>query len=217
MLLQSRRAVLEIDSASIVTKWRNWQPLLVTIDFWKIIEGIKCELPQHNQPHCCRVAVTSLALSWPNVAWNLLYPLCAQFCSLGNFLFLFLWRFDSIPGRGIPLRGFEITLFGHTILGRTPLDELSAQRRDDTQHSQETDIHAGIQTHNPSKRAAEDPRLRPGGCWHRALGTITSCKYDGSTIGNSLDGNRLLPLQTSVIVNRKLSRKRTQSKTKISL
>jgi hypothetical protein len=32
-----------------------------------------------------------------------------------------------------------------------------------------TKIHAlgGIQTHNPSKRAAEDPRLRPRGHWDR--------------------------------------------------
>jgi hypothetical protein len=34
---------------------------------------------------------------------------------------------------------------------------------DNTKHSQETDIHAarGIQTHNPSKPAAADPRLGP--------------------------------------------------------
>jgi hypothetical protein len=38
-----------------------------------------------------------------------------------------------------------------------------------SQHSQETDIHAlgGIRTHNPSKRAAADPRLRPYGNWDR--------------------------------------------------
>jgi hypothetical protein len=32
-----------------------------------------------------------------------------------------------------------------------------------------TNIHAlgGIRTHNPSKRAAEDPRLRPHGHWDR--------------------------------------------------
>jgi hypothetical protein len=38
---------------------------------------------------------------------------------------------------------------------------------DNTQHSHETDIHAacGIQTHNPSKRTAADPRLRPRGHW----------------------------------------------------
>jgi hypothetical protein len=61
----------------------------------------------------------------------------------------------------------------HTTLVRTPLDEGPARRTDlyltTTQHSQETDIHApgGIQAHDPSKRAAEDPRLRPHGHWER--------------------------------------------------
>ena len=189
MQLQSRRTVLEIVSASIVTKWSNWQPLLVTIDFWKIIEGIKSELPQHKQPHCCRVTVTSLACP-DRLLLEICYTLFARIVVPLGFFFLFFWRFDSIPGRGLPLRGFEITLFGHTILGRTPLDELSARRRDDIQHSQQTDIHAGIWTHNLRKRAAADPRLRPGGCWHQALGTTASWKYDGSTLGNSLDGNK---------------------------
>jgi hypothetical protein len=40
-----------------------------------------------------------------------------------------------------------------------------------TQPSQLTDIHApeGIRTHNPSKRAAANPRLRPRGHWHRLI------------------------------------------------
>ena len=40
---------------------------------------------------------------------------------------------------------------------------------DNTQHTQETDIHApgGIRIRNPSKRAAADPRLRPRGQWVR--------------------------------------------------
>ena len=39
---------------------------------------------------------------------------------------------------------------------------------DNTQHSQQTDIHApgGIRTYNPSKRAAVDLRLRPRGHWN---------------------------------------------------
>jgi len=43
---------------------------------------------------------------------------------------------------------------------------------DNTQHSQQTDIHAsgGIRSHNPSKRAAADPRLRPRGHCDRRLG-----------------------------------------------
>jgi len=40
---------------------------------------------------------------------------------------------------------------------------------DNTQHSQQTNIHApgGIRTHNRSRRAAEDLRLRPRGHWDR--------------------------------------------------
>jgi len=40
---------------------------------------------------------------------------------------------------------------------------------DNTQHSQQTDIHApgGILTHNLSGRAAADLRLRPRGNWDR--------------------------------------------------
>ena len=40
---------------------------------------------------------------------------------------------------------------------------------DNTQHSQETDIHdpGGIRTRNPSKRVAVDGRLRPRGHWDR--------------------------------------------------
>ena len=42
-----------------------------------------------------------------------------------------------------------------------------AETSDNTQHSQETDIHApgGIRTHDLSRRAAADLRLRPGGHW----------------------------------------------------
>ena len=40
---------------------------------------------------------------------------------------------------------------------------------DNKQHSQQTDIHApgGILTHNPSKQAGADPRLRPHSQWDR--------------------------------------------------
>ena len=40
---------------------------------------------------------------------------------------------------------------------------------DNTQHSQETDIHdpGGIRTRNPSMRETVDPRLRPLGHWDR--------------------------------------------------
>ena len=63
---------------------------------------------------------------------------------------------------------FMITL-RYTTRGETPLDEWSARRRDlipdNTQHSQQTNIHAacGIRTHNLSRLAAADLRLRPRG------------------------------------------------------
>jgi hypothetical protein len=42
---------------------------------------------------------------------------------------------------------------------------------DNIQHSHETDIHAfgGIRTHDPSKRAAANPSLRPRGHWDRRV------------------------------------------------
>ena len=47
---------------------------------------------------------------------------------------------------------------------------------DNTQHSQQTNFHApgGIRTHNPSRRAAEDLRLRPRGYWDRQLQSYSS-------------------------------------------
>jgi len=67
-------------------------------------------------------------------------------------------------------RGFLITQ-RRTTVGRTPLDEWSARRRDvlpdNTQHSQQTNFYVpgGIRTHNLSRRAAADLRLRLRGYW----------------------------------------------------
>jgi hypothetical protein len=49
---------------------------------------------------------------------------------------------------------------------------------DNTQHSQQTDIHApgGICNQNPSKRAAANPRFRPRGHWDR-YGIILTGSY----------------------------------------
>ena len=62
-------------------------------------------------------------------------------------------------------------------IARTPLDEWWARRSDlyltthNTQHSQQRDIHAPgeIRTHNLSRRAAADQRLRPCGHWDRLI------------------------------------------------
>jgi hypothetical protein len=64
-----------------------------------------------------------------------------------------------------------------TTVGRTPLDEWSARRRDyltNTHHSQQTNIHApgGIRTRNCSRLTAADPRLRLQ-TWQIAGGIIS--------------------------------------------
>ena len=64
-----------------------------------------------------------------------------------------------------------------TTVGMTTRMTSSSQRPlpDNTQHSQQTDIHAlcGIRTHKFSRRAAEDLRLRPRGHWSLTLRRLT--------------------------------------------
>ena len=102
-----------------------------------------------------------------------------------NFFFI---GATAPSGPGPPhYRGFTIT-FRHATLGRTHLDEGPARRRDlylTTQHSQQTDIHVpgGMRTHNPSNRAAADPRLRPHGHWDRPE-NIQTCLSDDSKVEN---------------------------------
>jgi hypothetical protein len=73
-------------------------------------------------------------------------------------------------GPGPPhYQGFTVTL-RHAKLGRTSLDEWSARLRDlylttHNTHKRQT----SSKTHNPSKRAAVDPRLRPRGHWDRQI------------------------------------------------
>jgi hypothetical protein len=61
----------------------------------------------------------------------------------------------------------------HTTVGRTPLDEGSACRRDlylttQTLYKRQTSMPpGGIRTHDPSKRSAADLRLRSRGHWDR--------------------------------------------------
>jgi hypothetical protein len=103
-----------------------------------------------------------------------------QLMSIKNNLhFTFFSNGATAPsGPGPPqCRGFTFTL-RHTTLGRTPLDEWSARRRDfyltrhNTQKRQTSMQPGGIRTPNTNKRAATDPRLRPRGHWDRHLHLI---------------------------------------------
>ena len=89
-------------------------------------------------------------------------------------IFFFLWRYG--PTRAMVssfLRFLDHTHTYHTRKDSSRPVISSSQRPlpDNTQHSQETDIHVqdGIQTHYLSRRAAADLRLRPSGHWDRLV------------------------------------------------
>jgi len=92
--------------------------------------------------------------------------------------FLLLWRCD--PTRVMAssfLRFLDHTQL-RTTVGRIPLDEWSARRRDlylttHNTHNRQTSLPpGGIRTHDFSRRAAADLRLRPRGYWDRQLTNI---------------------------------------------
>jgi hypothetical protein len=66
----------------------------------------------------------------------------------------------------------------HTTLGRTPLDDRSARRRDLYLTTHNTHIHAPSRsrTRNSSMRAATDPLLRPRGHWDRPFCNFIALK-----------------------------------------
>jgi len=84
-----------------------------------------------------------------------------------------LWRFDPFPGHGLPLRGFAITLTGHTTVGRTPLDEWSARRNvlylttHDTHNRQTSMLPAGFE---PAIPASERPQTHALECAGSGMG-----------------------------------------------
>ena len=91
------------------------------------------------------------------------------------FFFFLLWRCD--PTRVMAssfLRFLDHTQRRSTVV-RTHLDEWSARRRDlyltthDTHNRQHIHASGGIRTHDLSRRAAAELRLRPRGRWDRLL------------------------------------------------
>jgi hypothetical protein len=70
-------------------------------------------------------------------------------------------------------RRFTITLFRHTTLGRSPLEEGPARRRDlyltthNTHKRHISMLPAGFEPTIPVSEPAADPRLRPHGYWDR--------------------------------------------------
>jgi hypothetical protein len=89
-------------------------------------------------------------------------------CKVGCICFQTHDFFPSVafgPDSGPPLRGFAITLIGHTTLGMTPLDEGSARRRDvyltiHNTHKRQTSVFpAGFEPTIPAKERRQNDAL----------------------------------------------------------
>jgi len=89
--------------------------------------------------------------------------------SFKKHLSYFLWRCGPTLAMVSSFLMFLDHTQRHITVGRTPLDEWLARRRDlylTTHNTQQT---GGIRTHKLSRRAAADPYLRPRGYWDRNL------------------------------------------------
>jgi hypothetical protein len=97
-------------------------------------------------------------------------------------LHFFSMAWQPYPGQGLLIIEVQQShSVRHTTLSGTPLEVIESLLKPlpaYTQHSQETDIHApgGIQTRNPSKWAATDPRLRQCGHWDQPTGPTVIVK-----------------------------------------
>ena len=87
----------------------------------------------------------------------------------------FFWRNSPQWARTSSFTRFLDHTQRRITVGRTPLDEGSARYRDLYLTTLTTDTRApgGIRTHNLSRRAAVDLRLRPRGRWDRQRGDVT--------------------------------------------
>jgi len=108
---------------------------------------------------------------------------------LDNILYIFvLWRNSQHWVMASSFKRFLDHTQRRTTFGRTPLDEWSARRRDlYRQHTAlTTDIHVpgGIRTHNLSRRAAADLRLRSRGQWDRLVYYPFGLKVSSNTPEN---------------------------------
>jgi hypothetical protein len=88
-----------------------------------------------------------------------------------EYIYVSLWRCGPTQAMASFLRFLDHTQ-RHTAVCRTFARVINPSQRplpDNTQHSQQTDIHTpgGIRTHIPSKRAAANLRLRQRGHWDR--------------------------------------------------
>jgi hypothetical protein len=80
------------------------------------------------------------------------------------------WRFDLIPGNDFPWRGFAITLTGHTIVCRSPLDDDQPDGETCTWkyniHKRQVSIPSAVfELTIPASERPQTPHLKSHGHW----------------------------------------------------
>jgi hypothetical protein len=93
-----------------------------------------------------------------------------RFCD--HTLFYFLWLCSPARAMASSFTKFLDHTQRRATVGRTPLDEWSARRRDlylTTHNRQISTAPVGFRTHDCSRRAAVDLSLRPRGHWDRQI------------------------------------------------
>jgi len=111
------------------------------------------------------------------------------FSLTGIYIYIYIYIYIPISVALLPNAGHDLLILevtrSHTTTHHSRYDSsgrvISSSQRplpDNTQHSQHTNIHApgGLRTHDLSRRAAVNLRLRPRGHWYRLTGICISPK-----------------------------------------
>jgi len=150
---------------------------------WKIVTIVAKFISEHAREFIWRWstiwarAVKNLRQPWPSILSieeGDSSPGIGQSCLFVFFFFFFFFLAHQPPqwARVSSLSKFLDHTQRRITVGRTPLEEWSARRRDlylttHNTHNRQTSMPpGGIRTHDLSRRAAADPRLRPCGHWN---------------------------------------------------
>ena len=98
------------------------------------------------------------------------------------YYYYFLWRCSPTWAMAFLFLRFRDHTQRRITVGRTSLDVISSSQRtlpDNSQHSRQTSVHVsgGNRTHDRSRRAAVDLRLRPRGHWDRPIYCLCYCLF----------------------------------------
>ena len=137
-------------------------PPVVALKNVRFIHTVYLRSSQCKQRFCPK---TALIYGFLQVTWTVL---------CGVYVYFFLpWHNSPYRAKAPLSRIHDHTQTHHTRQDSSGRVTSPTQRPvpNNTQHSQQTDIHVpgGIQTRNPGKRAAANPRLRPCGHWDQRM------------------------------------------------